>query len=350
MKPRIGLFIWLIAVIIGYIFKEALPGEVSNGVLRLILCLPVIEVIACITEAWLVGFEKNAEDLTCEKNTDAELSVRLKSRSFFPLIVDVKVSCDGEKETKTVYLMPRGTAEISVTKRYPMRGEHTLEAGGVIVCDMLNIIGIKRKITASAGVTVLPSEITEGFVLPFSGTNGEEGRNGIMLETSGVYTDVRPFEPGDHLKSVHWKNSAKRDELFVRVAPSEEVSSYSVTVDMREDGENSLYSADRAADIALTLARANPGSGYISLLEGCFGDDFAKRLALTGFNGGGALYIPPAQTKYYVTNYVRGKTENLIGDIPGDVITVICPAGADTAGAERLVAAAANEGRVIVLE
>ena len=99
------------------------------------------------------------------------------------------------------------TVESSVT--YEARGEHELGPIEVTVTDALGLVVTSGTVEATDSVLVFPSvyrlggpEAVARLVTP----DADDGR---------TFDRLREYVPGDSLRDVHWKSSAKRDELLV---------------------------------------------------------------------------------------------------------------------------------------
>ena len=91
------------------------------------------------------------------------------------------------------------------------------EVRRVRVCDLLGLFSIRRRVPPGADLMVLPLNLpSEGIrSLP-----GMVDKNPAMRPRPGGGPgedyDLRPYRPGDPLRSVHWKLSSKVDGLVVR--------------------------------------------------------------------------------------------------------------------------------------
>ena len=79
--------------------------------------------------------------------------------------------------------------------------------------SLIGLFSIPVAAESRAGVLILPAPIKppNGVSLPRV--------SALRPEQSGIFSedhDLRPYRPGDPLKSVHWKLSAKYDSLIVR--------------------------------------------------------------------------------------------------------------------------------------
>lgn len=85
------------------------------------------------------------------------------------------------------------------------------------VCDLLGLFSLKRPLPPVEELTILPAELPPEHVPVLL----DEARCGRNLKPRpgggpGEDYDLRPYRPGDPMRSVHWKLSSKTDALVVR--------------------------------------------------------------------------------------------------------------------------------------
>ncbi len=98
------------------------------------------------------------------------------------------------------------------------RGRHRWSGATVEGTDALGLITKRRFYeTAPAEILVLPAPIPVGVELPSAAgwgiSEAESGQNrGAGIDPWGI----RPYVPGDALRQVHWRSTAKTGQLLVR--------------------------------------------------------------------------------------------------------------------------------------
>lgn len=98
-------------------------------------------------------------------------------------------------------------------------GTYTIESIKIRVYDMFGLIPIPRKIELKGEIPVLPIQR-----MPSVATDSNGFRAKILTKSNSPYSelyDIREYVEGDPVKNVHWKISAKKDEIMVR-EPQEE--------------------------------------------------------------------------------------------------------------------------------
>ena len=112
----------------------------------------------------------------------------------------------------------RGTARLGYRVHPAMRGIHQLGPLRARVTDPFGLAEFERELAGQSRVVVVPRTVP---LLGLPGGSGVgSGEDGSILLRSGQGEDdavVRLYRQGDDLRRVHWKSTARRDELMVRV-------------------------------------------------------------------------------------------------------------------------------------
>ena len=119
---------------------------------------------------------------------------------------------------------------------FERRGEHAIGPAVVIVTDALGLFEREFRSTRRTDVLVYPP------VERLSGYAREAllgGREASPLDDRGEFDSLREYVPGDPLRDVHWKSSAKRDSFVV-----------------------TEFAADTEAERLAIAAEAAPGRGH----------------------------------------------------------------------------------------
>lgn len=112
----------------------------------------------------------------------------------------------------------RGTVRL-VYRLHPMlRGVHQLGPLRARVTDPFGLAEYERELAGTNRLVVVPRTVRLGGLPGGSGVGS--GEDGSILLRSGQGEDdavVRQYRHGDDLRRVHWKSTARRDDLMVRV-------------------------------------------------------------------------------------------------------------------------------------
>ena len=167
---------------------------------------------------------------------------------------------------------------------YETRGVYPHSEIAITSAAPYGLVRATRKLKLEGEILVLP-RVYETDLPPSSGVDHVSGgafRGNRRVSHGTNFAGVRPWQPGDALKNVHWKSTARRDELMVKTFEEELGGRYSIMLDCAKDDPRLIDNAVRAA---ASLAVAALQAGHH--LELC--DWSAEPLRLAPFSDEGDL-------------------------------------------------------------
>ena len=120
--------------------------------------------------------------------------------------------------------------------------------------DPLVLAEFERTVTAADRLTVLPRVVALTGLPAALGAG--EGTSGAALAHQGQGSSdvlVRPYRHGDELRRVHWRSTARHDELMVRLEERPWRAGTTVLLD-RRDGAHRGRGADSSLEFAISMA------------------------------------------------------------------------------------------------
>jgi uncharacterized protein (DUF58 family) len=222
--------------------------------------------------AWLYG-RRGVHAITATRNVPGvvkagerlpmrmELNNTGSTRKQLLLIRDTLPSglqADGSSERYVTDVLPGETVAIE----YPMiarrRGVYPLGWAELVCSDPLGLYTHRREVEAEATLIVHPRPVPLPKVKPPSG--GRQFTSRVRARQRGDGTDfrgVREYTPGDDLRRVHWKQTAKRQKLTIVEYESGEANSVGIILDLSptyhtgvEDESTLEYGVTLAASVA----------------------------------------------------------------------------------------------------
>jgi uncharacterized protein (DUF58 family) len=146
------------------------------------------------------------------------------------------------------------------------RSVHSLGPLTVRVTDPLGLAQYSRTLAGNSALVVLPAVVPLAG-LPAGGELGAGAAGGGAAD-AGSGQDavvVRSYQQGDDLRRVHWRTSARRDELMVRVEEWAERSGVTVLLDHRAAAHRGAgpvssleYAVSLTASVYVHLRRRGP--------------------------------------------------------------------------------------------
>ncbi len=111
----------------------------------------------------------------------------------------------------------RGTVEVEYAVKGLRRGRHTVGPFMVEVEDPFGLVVRRRPVAGTQEVVVLPRRTSlGGGAVPLRESGGASRPAPQHVGVGADDVIARPHLPGDALKRVHWKATARRGELMVR--------------------------------------------------------------------------------------------------------------------------------------
>ena len=123
--------------------------------------------------------------------------------------------------------------DINFTLKY--RGKYQLGLEFLEVTDFLGLFCLRRKITQRFEIVAYPRiRELEHMELAIHLLSKAPANLTVAQEDYADYTDVRPYEPSDPIKKVHWKLTAKRGEWIVKNFQSSVLNSMAILIDAKQ--------------------------------------------------------------------------------------------------------------------
>jgi len=212
---KIRRIIYVLTLILVFFFYILYPPWLSWYLFVMMLLLPVFDLLISLPGMLSKTILMSAPP-TLEEGAEGSLMVTVVHLKSFPIRCvglklhithddfDMKTSiyCSAGPDDRTE--MPIDTSKTGLT---------TLKLSKLTAISLLGLFSIKINNNSRAKVLVLPP--------PVKPLNSVALPRGLALQPKpgGGFSeehDMREYRPGDSVKSVHWKISAKLDELIVR--------------------------------------------------------------------------------------------------------------------------------------
>lgn len=159
------------------------------------------------------------------KNTEFFVTVRLENRCILPLVacrVHLYTGNTFVGETAGNILVlpvkPLGTTEVSYPVTSSFVGNVEVTADKLILEDLLGFHSVSKKVSVTENVYIIPAGSGgEEYVLNDYETGMDEVEESKLRGSDfSDVSQVREYIPGDAIKNIHWKLSAKRNDLMVK--------------------------------------------------------------------------------------------------------------------------------------
>lgn len=203
-------------------FSMLYTGKVSAVLLLMVAAYPVVALICAIIQAALFRVEFNDKRVVSEKDTLFEMFLNVRNGSIFPC-VPAEIQCvlpdsdSGLFADKRIFttVSPLGKAKLSVSCRHIYRGSYSCRINKISVYDPLRIIRISRKKNLEIVSVFLPRRIELIDILKPAHGDRSYTQNIISAERDD-FSHVREYREGDLYQMVHWKLTAKADDIMIK--------------------------------------------------------------------------------------------------------------------------------------
>ncbi|MEV7771886.1 DUF58 domain-containing protein [Kitasatospora sp. NPDC086791] len=237
-RGRSFLAAGLTAVVCSYLLDQ--DALLRVGVL--LAALPLVAVAVVANTRYRVASGRRLSPRRAVAGQEARVHLRLDNVSRVPtglLLLEDKVPYVLGPRPRFVLdrVEPRGHREVSYRVRSDLRGRYPLGPLQLRLSDPFGMCEVTRAFTAADVLTVVPLV----QALPAIRLSGEwPGQGESHSRTLALAGDddviLREYRPGDDLRRVHWRSSAKYGELMVRREEQPQRARATVLLDTREIG------------------------------------------------------------------------------------------------------------------
>ncbi len=175
-------------------------------------------------------------------------------------------SIDGGRRAARFVLVPLAAGTpVQAAYRVPTerRGRRIMGPALLTIADPCGLVRQSWAVTDATEVLVRPR--VHDVVTPRRGGGGEpaeraDGPRVPVVEALGEFLGLREYEPGDDPRRVHWRSSARRGELLVRVDDAPAPGRTVILLDgrpERHDEASFEVAIEAVASVATALARSH---------------------------------------------------------------------------------------------
>ncbi len=301
LKNRIFYGVFLAAALA---FSMVYTSRITAVILVIVLAYPIVAAGFTALQLIFLSAEFTQTRLTLPKNKSFDFCINVRNASILPcapmeLMCSLPDSESGRFIRKRVYvsLSPLASAKLVVEGRHLYRGCYAAEIEAISAIDPLRIIRISKKQDSRLTLVFLPRKLALDNVM--SSAIGEQNFSSPNMITAEKeeFSHIRDYRPGDNIRLIHWKLTAKQDELMIKqydsandrrmlvmcdwsdiaVPPVSPVSPKKKRKKTVTDGSgDSLLLADTIIETALAFVKAALDCGVHSTVQMVQGSDFRE--------------------------------------------------------------------------
>ncbi|GEL17197.1 DUF58 domain-containing protein [Pseudonocardia asaccharolytica] len=227
-----------------------------------VTALPLLALLLTARVRRSVRVERTIAPDRVPVGTPAEVSIELAGG---PLLATLRVAdavpdsagpLPGSPPRFAVHRLPVRTGiRLSYPLRPVLRGSHRIGPLVGRVNDPLGLAEFPRELRPAEQLLVLPAIVGLRGMPPALG--GRENTPGPAVARHHGHgapeAMIRPYRPGDELRRVHWRSTARHDELMVRLEEPPRRGQITVLLD-RRDAAHRGRGAESSLEFAVSLA------------------------------------------------------------------------------------------------
>ncbi|MDE7193193.1 MAG: DUF58 domain-containing protein [Oscillospiraceae bacterium] len=262
--------IYVLAVIGCLIFSAVYRSRLSAVLLAAVIGYPVLALLITAAELLFIKAEFTEERAIYEKNVPFDLWIKLNNRFIFAYAPAELLCVFPDRDTgifsvRHIYasVAPLGKCMISVNCLHKYRGSYTAEIQKLSVYDPLRIIRLTKKAKAEMQQIFLPRKIGLGDLTVVSENDRSSAPTRLLAGDKEDFSHVREYRLGDMIQLVHWKLTAKQDELMIKQFDEITDKRAAVLCDYSFEGNETglLLRADGIIETAIAFALSAVESG-----------------------------------------------------------------------------------------
>ncbi len=220
LKNRIFYGVFLAAALA---FSMVYTSGISAIILVIVLAYPLVAAGFTALQLIFLSAEFTQTRLTLPKNKSFDFCINVRNASILPcapleLMCTLPDSESGRFIRKRVYvsLSPLASAKLVVEGRHLYRGCYAAEISSISAIDPLRIIRLTKKQDSRLTLVFLPRKLPLDDLM--SSAVGEQNFSNPNMITAEKeeFSHIRDYRPGDNIRLIHWKLTAKQDELMIK--------------------------------------------------------------------------------------------------------------------------------------
>jgi uncharacterized protein (DUF58 family) len=212
----IGAFIFLAVFFAFFLFFS--PVDFIRYITLMIIGVIAVNIFYSLIIPRFITVSRIEDTVRGIKLHDIELKLRVKNKSIFPIpyftVADTWGRLFSTEGTFLVRLGPYETKTVTYPVRGHKRGEYSVGPVKLNGSDPFGFFKWAKKIEAYGNVIVYPTIHRMDLFYSKGLPSGSLPIDNKMYEDVTQFRSVREYVPGDDMKRINWKASAKNNKLY----------------------------------------------------------------------------------------------------------------------------------------
>ncbi len=215
--------LYIIAVLGCLVFSMLCKENTSALLLAAVLLYPLLSLGVAYLLLIFIKADFVEHNMLNEKGTHFEISIDVKNGFILPC-VPLELVCDLPDEDtglvieKKIFvtLSPFGKAKLSMNCMNRYRGKYRFRIKRISVFDPLRIIRAGKKCGSSLDAVFVPRRLNLPDIFSVPGSESSSAKMKSANDNKEDFSHVRDYIPGENVQLVHWKLTAKQDDLMIK--------------------------------------------------------------------------------------------------------------------------------------
>lgn len=218
--------VWLkyfLILILTTVFRYFYPEYISFWFIIILFSLVPFSLVYIIIGAFFIKIKLELETTTIIRNEEVNLNILFFNKSFFPFSkieikysVPQKIGLSSENKIICFNLLARKHYKYKQKTICKHVGKYKSNIIYIKISDLFGFFKLRLKSKAETEFLVLPNKIFVPKLNSDLFSNIENNLSKVTkINTSDIF-GTRDYIFGDELKLIHWKNSAKIDDIVIK--------------------------------------------------------------------------------------------------------------------------------------
>ncbi len=214
---------YLIFLIVCGVMLFAYKSKITSVLFLFAVILPLISVLLTFITSRLLKAKTEYRVLYAEKHENFAVTIKLTNRSILPIapagiIGHFPLKSKGLFEYQNILMTipPFSTVNINFNTPIRLRGVYDCGIEKIEIYDFLKLFRFTKKFENFEKIVILPRKHIINPIRDISTSDNETESTSSFSFDKNSFTNIREYVPGDSVKHIHWKMSAKQDKLMVK--------------------------------------------------------------------------------------------------------------------------------------
>ncbi|MCL2854024.1 MAG: DUF58 domain-containing protein [Defluviitaleaceae bacterium] len=212
---------YIVVVVVMLLLVYLYDDAITYMALYAVLALPLLSLGLGLVLRRRLSISQRVADAVIIKGDATQYLLTVGNRAVLPVssvrarfrASSAAISADFEEQFFS--LSARGSAQVVFNLSAKYRGNFEIGLSDIVLYDFLGLFAFKQKFDEVLSVEVRP-KVVDMDSLPLAlaqgGVDGAQNLN--QQEDYAIIADLRKYQPTDGYKKIHWKVSAKKNELI----------------------------------------------------------------------------------------------------------------------------------------